>query len=66
LNGYIQFESECNSIRYCGEISSSNDNIFETCTNSLQVTYVASQSTNDDFRGFNFYFEGTNQFNFIK
>ena len=58
LNGYIKFESECNSVTYCGEKSTSNDYIFETCTNSLIVTYVASQSINNDYRGFNMYYEG--------
>ena len=57
-NGFLRLSSNCNSMTYCGEKGATGEYVFETCTNTLDIQYLASQVPNNEYRGFNFYYEG--------
>lgn len=59
-SGYLSIVSECESKKYCGENSDIDSNIFISCSNIVILSYLSSNANNENnqFRGFNIYYEG--------
>lgn len=60
-NSYLQFSSPCvgNQVRrFCGSSAKTIIYEVEPCANTLIMQYVTASNTNQNYRGFNLFYEG--------
>jgi hypothetical protein len=58
INGYVKFNDDKNVKSFCGSIINTEKFIYTSCANKVTITYVTSNAQNNEYRGFNSYFEG--------